>query len=78
MQYWFRMSPAADVVAEEKKVKITKYFNNLDGKWCKIDTNTRKFMITVYYKMTNKEYHIKLFGKRINNGVAYVNIIITE
>ena len=65
-------------MAEEKKVKITKYFKNLDGKWCKIDTNTRKVIITVYYKMTNKEDHIKVFGKRINNGVAYVKIIITE
>ena len=35
-------------------------------------------MITVYYKMTKKEDHVKLFDKRINNVVAYVNIIITE
>ena len=35
-------------------------------------------MDTVYWKMTNKEDHIKLFGKSINNGVAYVKIIVTE
>ena len=28
--------------------------------------------------MTNKEDHIKVFGKRINNVVADFNIIITE
>ena len=28
--------------------------------------------------MTNKEDHIKVFGKRINNFVADVKIIITE
>ena len=66
------------MVTEEKKVEITKYFKNIDGKWCKIDTNTRKCMNTVYYKMMKKEYHIKVFGKRINNVVADVNIIITE
>ena len=38
-------------------------------------------MNTVYYKMWNKEYHIKLFGKRINDeqsNLADVNILFTE
>ena len=35
-------------------------------------------MNTVYYKMTKKEYHIKVFSKRINNVVVDVKIIITE
>ena len=35
-------------------------------------------MDTVYWKMTNKEDHIKVFGKRINSVVDYLNIIITE
>ena len=34
--------------AEKRKVRLTKYFNNSDGKWCKIDTNNHKCMNTVY------------------------------
>ena len=62
-------------------VNITNYFNYLNGKWYKIDTNTRKQKKSSYYEKWNQEDHITVLGKRLNYdqaNLADFNVIITE
>ena len=50
-----------------KNVKITDYFNHLDEKWCKIDTNTIKQMKKEYYEPWDPQEHITEFTKRLDD-----------
>ena len=50
-----------------KGVTIVEYFEHLDAKWCKIDTNTIKQMKKEYYEPWDPIDHITEFSKRLND-----------
>ena len=48
-------------------IKIKDYFDHLDTKWCKLDTNSISEMKAEYYQKWVGEEHVTDFGKRLDD-----------
>ena len=48
-------------------IKIKDFFDHLDTKWCKLDTNSISEMKAEYYQKWVGEEHVTDFGKRLDN-----------
>ena len=64
-----------------KEVTIMDYFNHLDARWCKMDTETRKIMRKEFYKPWDRVMHVSKFGLKLDKEQKYLKtcgIIIDE